>query len=221
MNNISSIFNNTTNSYKFYWWLAIMELIKAGKTDRLSFEDIVFQIIAKIWYPVNYSDLSFGKLDQFSKYVLSIKDEYGLSSDIKESELLYFLVDNKDDEFIKSIVLKITRYVPYRFLRTWFSYETRGLKDSEVNDAIINLQDTKKEEIPYIIDLEHKTIILNSRYVKYILENYRLIESFTYFELLKYVEKKNLNVTNISVKLFKPKARSLNPTRRKGKGLSH
>ena len=216
---VSSIFNNTTNSYKFYWWLAILELIKEGEKENLTFEAIVFQIIAKIWYPVNYFKLSFGKQDQFSKYVLSIRDEYGLIDDIKESDLIAFLEQRKSDKFIVDIVRKITNYVPYRFLRTWFSTETRGMKDVDVNPAILDLQDSKGVETPYIIDKDNRLIVLNASYRDWIINNFKIIESYTYFELLKYLEKNNLNVTNISVKLFKPQTRKLSTATKLWKGF--
>ena len=150
-----SIFNHTTNSYKFYWWLSIIELIKDQKARELYFDDIVISLIANIWYPVNYFKLSFGKQDQFCKHVTSIKNEFNLNDDIKKSDLIKFLKKNNNNKLLIKIINDITKYVPYRFLRSFYSQETRGLNDALVNDKIILIQDLK-HEIPYTINVSKK-----------------------------------------------------------------
>jgi hypothetical protein len=209
MNNIIiSIFNNTQNSYKFFWWLAILEIVQREQKNSISFEEIVFVILARIWYPVNYYKLSFGKQDQLSKHVLRIKEYYKLRDDIKENDLIAFLKKNKSDKLLQEIVNSVIRYVPYRFLRSWFSSETRGIIDSQVNDKVLQLQDSKINEIPYTINPD-KGIAINEEYLVWIKSNFKLIEAFTLYELLLYFEKNNPNVSNLSIKLFKPENRRL------------
>jgi hypothetical protein len=101
--------------------------------------------------------------------------------------------------------------VPFRFIRPWYSEFLRGIKDSEVNSKILNLQN---ESPPYTIDLNLKSITINPDWFYWIKTNFKLIESFTYFELLKYLEKQNPNVTSLSLKLIKPYTRNLSqPTK--------
>jgi len=215
-----SIFNHTTNSYKFYWWLSIIELIKDEKASELYFDDIVINLISKIWYPVNYFKLSFGKQDQLSKHVLSIKNKFDLNDDIKRKELIKFLCNNRNNKLVKNAINEITKYVPYRFLRSFYSQETRGLKDALVNDKIIMLQDIK-HEIPYVIEVTTKKIIITRQNIDWVLENYLLIYSFTQYELLKYLEKHNSSIPNIISKLNKPENRKLSlPTKLWSKYIS-
>lgn len=215
-----SIFNHTTNSYKFYWWLSIIELIKDNKAREFYFDDIVINLIANIWYPVNYFKLSFGKQDQLSKHVASIKNEFNLNDDIKKSVLIKFLKNNNNNKLLIKIINDITRYVPYRFLRSFYSQETRGLNDALVNDKIIMLQDIK-HEIPYKINVLKKKIKFSKKNIDWILENYLLLYSFTQYELLKYLEKHNSSIPNISSKLNKPENRKLSlPTKLRSKYIS-
>ena len=84
---LSSVFVNTQNSYKFYWWLAIIEICFYQEKKEVYFDEIVLKIISKLWYPVNYYKLSFGKVDQCSNYVNLIKTKYSLEDNIREKDL--------------------------------------------------------------------------------------------------------------------------------------
>lgn len=205
-NKLNSAFNNTQNSYKFYWWLSIIEICFKENKKQISYDEIVFKLISKLWYPVNYFKLSFGKIDQCSKLVKYIQKKYQLEDNIYEKELYHFLIKHKNSDTLAKITNELTRYVPYRFIRPWFSEETRGLKDSKVNSRIIELQN---ESAPYIIDYDSKKVIINNDWLKWINTNYTLIKSYTLYELIKYLEKENPNVANLSRKLEKPTIRNL------------
>ena len=49
---LSGIFRHTTNSYKYYWFLAILEAVKNG-FDRISLDLLTAEMIAQVWYPVH------------------------------------------------------------------------------------------------------------------------------------------------------------------------
>ena len=155
-NRLNSVFENTTNSYKFFWWLSIIEICNQNNSDIISFDEIVFKIISKLWYPVNFFKISFGKIDKCSKYIKQIQEIYNLADNISEVDLYEFLIDHRDSEPLMKITNELTRYVPYRFIRPWFNQETRGLKDGLVNSKIIELQN---ESAPYEIDLSFNKII--------------------------------------------------------------
>lgn len=202
----NKIFNNTQNSYKYYWWLSITEICFQKDQREISYDEIIFKIISKLWYPVNYFKLSFGKIDQCSRYIKQIKENYKLEDNISEQDLYKFLLKHKNSDYLIKITSELTRYVPYRFIRPWYSNQTRGMKDGIVNSSILELQD---ESSPYKIDMPSKCIILNKDWFNWIKTNFKLIESFTFFELIKYLERVNPNSTNLSKKLVRPKTRNL------------
>lgn len=205
------IFNHTRNSYKFYWWLAILELVIEEKKVQIKFEEIVLRIIVKMWYPVNYFHLSFGIQDQCTHYITQIKNEFKLPEDISPEKLLSFLIHHKDSPLIVNINSQLTRFVPYRFIRPWYAAETRGLADQKVNSRLLELQDS---DAPYIIDPDLQTIQLEEETKEWIIRNYKILEAHTLFELLKYLEINNPNVPNIRQKLVRPEKRNLSrPTR--------
>ena len=213
-NQIIQIFQSTTNSYKYYWWYSILQLIKNQKNPIIKIDDIAIQMIILAWYPINYYKLSLGKQDQLSNYIRDLKTHFPeLNDDIKVSELERFLYANKNHPILKEIIIKLTRYVPFRFIRPWFE-ETIGINDGLVNQKILILQETTKIHSPYFINLSNNQIIINERWYDWIYSNIKIIHSFTLYELFKYVEKNNPYVTNISLKLFKPQSRKLSePTK--------
>jgi len=204
INPFNKVFSNTQNSYKYYWFLSIIEICNQKK--EISFDEIVLKIISKLWFPVNYFKLSFGKIDQCSKHIRQIQKNYQLKDNINEKDLYEFLIESKDSEFLLKIINELTRYVPYRFIRPWFTEQTRGLKDGLVNSRILEVQN---ESAPYKININLKTIKINQEWIEWIKINYTLIKSYTLFELTKYLEKENPNITNLSKKLEKPDARKL------------
>lgn len=211
---IIKVFQSTQNSYKYYWWYSILHLVKEKKRKTLKLDEIAIQMIVFSWYPVNYYKLSLGKQDQLSIHITDLKSCFDeLNDDIKEDDLLVFLNRNKENIIVKDILNKLTRYVPFRFIRPWFN-ETIGVKDGIVHQNILSLQNSKIHLTPYFIDLATNEIDLNSIWFDWIYSNIKIIESFTLFELFKYVEKNNPYVTNISLKLFKPRLRKLSePTK--------
>ena len=204
--NFRSIFSNTQNSYKYYWWLSIIEICLHKKECEISYDEIVLKIISKLWFPVNYFKLSFGKIDQCSKHLKQIQKTYELEDNISEHDLYQFLIKHKDSILLIKITKELTRYVPYRFLRAWYDKETRGLKDGLVNSKILELQN---ESAPYIVHLRLKKIIINKEWLEWINSNYTVIRAYTLFELIKYLERENPNAANLSKKLEKPLIRNL------------
>jgi hypothetical protein len=206
---IIKVFQSTTNSYKYYWWFSILQLVKKKGNNTFRLDEIAIQMIVFAWYPVNYYKLSLGKQDQLAKHIMDLKSHFNeLNDDIKEVDLFLFLNSKKGHIVVREIINKLIKYVPYRFVRPWFN-ETMGVDDSKVNNLIISMQSASDRQVPYIIVEETKEIVLNVNWFEWIYSNIKIIESFTLFELFKYVEKNNPYSTNISLKLFKPQSRKL------------
>lgn len=183
-----------------------MEIFSQQEQKEISFDEIVFKTISKLWYPVNYFKLSFGAADQCATYIKEIKQHYLLEDDLSEHDLYEFLIENKDSVLLSKITAELTKYVPYRFIRPWFSQETRGIKDSRVNSKILEVQN---ETAPYQIDVGSNKIIINESWVQW-LQRYRtLAKAHTLFSLVRYLEKRNPNVSSLSKKLEKPETRNL------------
>ena len=55
---LTHIFKNTSATYKFYWFMGILDLyVKRGIT-RMNIWDIMVEMTANAWYPVSYFRLT-------------------------------------------------------------------------------------------------------------------------------------------------------------------
>lgn len=132
---LAASFRNVTNSYKFYWLLAILECIQEHPNRVLiPLSQILARMVAFIWYPTNYFRLSFGKQDRLSHIALQLGAQNHLLISAKrhqvESEALTHLDSDSD---VGKQVRKLGRFVPYRFLSPFFSQQLRGIPDQKKN----------------------------------------------------------------------------------------
>ena len=97
--NLSRLFDNTSECYKFFWFKAIVEKVIAGETE-ISFEELVDDMIASAWYMVTEFHLNLGPKDTLESVVKLIKDKNPhFKSSIKKSKLLAYLSETKDKEY--------------------------------------------------------------------------------------------------------------------------
>ena len=69
---LSSCFNNTTASYKFYWFLAILNSV-SSKKEVVSKKELFCRMISISWFTVNYFHVSFGKFDKLQEAIIRLK----------------------------------------------------------------------------------------------------------------------------------------------------
>ena len=68
---------STTASYKFYWFLALLDAVRNDVASPIPFDYLLSRMVALAWYPSNYFRLSFGKADQLAHCVEVLKKESG------------------------------------------------------------------------------------------------------------------------------------------------
>ncbi|MEO8399693.1 MAG: HNH endonuclease domain-containing protein [Ignavibacteriaceae bacterium] len=210
---LAAVFNNTTNSYKFYWFLGILECLKKFNSKEIFIQDVLTEMIAEVWFPINYFKLSFGKQDRLEKLVISLKDELKLEKDISKDDLINHLKNKSNKELINQLLFDLKRYVPFRFLSPWYNESLRGLPDNNKNN-IIYLSTNKNFNHPterpiYKFSSERTKIILSKEWFDYLIIHLSIIKAFTFWHLINYLQKNNPNVPNLPEKLFPPLKRKL------------
>ncbi|MBX9252913.1 hypothetical protein H1Q63_02870 [Desmonostoc muscorum CCALA 125] len=213
---LSQIFNNTTNSYKYLFFLSLLDIIKRRHFDTLSpisFEEIIVEMLANAWYPHNYFKLSFGIQDQIANKLDSLDLEISepiLKFRDTDKKLLRKIIQSQN---IDDIITFISRYVPFRLIRPFFAQETKGLVDAKVNQTIINLANHQFEVTKpiYCFDSEYlkdcTALTLHQDWVEYIAENYSIVRGWLSWEWLYYMQKCNPSVPSVANKLFPPQQR--------------
>jgi CRISPR/Cas system Type II protein with McrA/HNH and RuvC-like nuclease domain len=208
---LNTVLNDTTNSYKLYWFLAIIEEIKENNNSSIEIEILLKRMVNYFWYPIDVFKLSFGKQDSFHKLHKLIK-EIILIDNSPTSEFPIIQIETKLDNRKREIIYKEVKkllgiYVPYRFLSPFFKDELNGIKDDLKNKKIIELS-SKENIAPYFF--ENNFIHIHPEWKEYLNDNIFFMENYIKYYLILFLEKNNPSVSSISRKLWKPKSRKLN-----------
>ena len=99
---LAQIYNNTTATYKFYWFASILDiLVKEGK-NRMSFWEIIVGMIAEAWYPIHYFRLSFGKSDSLYKQIIELQQILDIPIDASKSHIKRSINDNFENRQVRN-----------------------------------------------------------------------------------------------------------------------
>ncbi len=144
---LAAVFDETTNAYKYYWFLAILDLIREGWEDVIPFNRLVAYMLANAWYPLVYFRLSFGKQDQMDRALSLLRARCGLVPNAPRQQIIECVLDclNKRDDISRTIY-SLLNFVPHRFLRPFFAQTLRRAKDWVVNRRIRALAETSYAE---------------------------------------------------------------------------
>lgn len=191
---LAGIFNNTSATYKFYWFVAIMEIVVKERKTKISFWEIIAGMIAESWYPIHYFKLSFGKSDSLYMQSLALQQELNIPIDADKKKIKQLLIDNINDNHIKSLLRVFSLNVPYRFLSPWIKYTS--------DKNVICRSQQFENECLYAINGEY--INVNSKWIDYLSEHYLILKDFAFWNLTEFLQKRNPNVPNLPSKLIKP-----------------
>lgn len=207
---LSRCFDDTTNAYKFYWFLAILNSILEGNSTVISIKELAIRMIADAWYPLDYFKLSFGKQDGFKKIAQSIGKKFIVDNSPNSPSLFKQLqneLNQKELEEIYKAVYQLLRWVPYRFIRPFFKSELVGVPDSKVNKRIVHLANSNRTAVPYYFVGDE--ININKDWLEYFQSNQIILRDFLKWNLVKYLQKHNPNVIGLTEKLEKPIERDM------------
>lgn len=207
-NRLGRVFNNTSATYKFFWFVSIMQIHAQKESSRIDVWDIVIRMVANAWYPIHYFRLSFGKSDSLFDIVMELQDITQIPIDAKKEDIIMELKANLNDKRIKDLLNILTLNVPYRFLSPWINYtsniDTIRRSQSFQNGCLYALH---KDEKGFYIEL-------NPIWNNYLNNHYNILVDFAYWNLTLFLQVRNPNVPNIPNKLIKTESRnSLTPQR--------
>lgn len=191
---LSRIFCNTTATYKFYWFISILDIVTKEKKRKISFWEIIAGMIAESWYPIHYFKLSFGKADSLYERSLSLQKELNIPIDADKDKIKQTLIKNLDNNKVRNLLHIFTLNVPYRFLSPWISYIS--------NSDIITRSQKLENECLYAINGE--AIEINQKWIEYLTEHYIILRDFAFWNLTEFIQKRNPNVPDVPSKLIKP-----------------
>ena len=188
---LAGCFNNTSATYKFYWFLAVLGRVEQGEI-RIQKRDLFAEMLAHAWYTVNYFRVSFGKQDKLQEAIQNVKTLENLTIDADRNLIFKTLSGSANRSTLKEL-----RYfngeVPHRFLSPWF-------RAADVQAAYAASQRFEQGCL-YALYADH--IEINPVWVPYLKRHAGILRNFCYWNLAMYLQAKNPNVPDIPNKLIK------------------
>lgn len=217
---LSSIFEDTSASYKFLLFKSIFDSVREGKSE-LNFDDLAIRAISQAWFSIHYYKLSYGYSDRMTRWVseldsalkdnvlisdLSYKSIYEVLTELRSGEITHKGVRSYLDKYIK----EFQKLVPYRLITPWFRNELRGKKDSQKNSIICELSAKAEYQSLYTIDNsgEFLKLTVSETWAEYLKSNMSIIEGWWKYSFILYLQKNNPTVLSISTKLDPPISRN-------------
>ncbi|MBO4804489.1 MAG: HNH endonuclease [Paludibacteraceae bacterium] len=194
ISSLAGIFGNTTATYKFYWFVALMDIVVKERKTKISFWEIIAGMVAESWYPIHYFKLSFGKSDSLYVQSLALQRELNIPIDADKKKIKQTLIDNLGNSRIKSLLRVFILNVPYRFLSPWIKYTNDG-------DVVSRSQQFENE---CLYAIKEESIEMNPKWMDYLAEHYLILRDFAFWNLTVFLQKRNPNVPDVPSKLIKP-----------------
>lgn len=207
---LAASFSNTSATYKFYWLLAVIELVEEDHTT-LPKRHLFARMIGNAWYTVNYFHVSFGKQDLIQQAVHSILEQERLTIDTKKP-LLLFILENSELKTTQQTLHHFNKNVPHWFLSPWFA-KVGGEHDVAYRKRIYSSSQVFENDCLYSLYDDH--IIINPKWVDYLKANARILKDFIYWNLTLFLQTRNPNVPDIANKLIRPPFRGSLANQRK------
>lgn len=216
---LSRLFSDTTTSYKFLFFISLLDILKRRQFDVLSpisFQEIIVEMLANAWYPHTYFKLSFGSQDKIAQKLDS------LVLDISEPILKFTDTDKKllrkaiASQNLKDVISHLKKYVPFRLIIPFLEQELEGVNRGKGNELDVAMPAIAEKHFDlkkplYRFDSNKysncQSIIVHPDWASYIEKHYAIVRGWASWEWLNYMQPRNSNIPGIVNKIFMPQQR--------------
>lgn len=214
MGKFARMFNNKAQSYKFYWFEAILNLTKDTDED-LTFEEIIDEMICEAWHTVTHYHLRLGptvngNAENFLEHAintlnLTVTD---ISQNPSREELRTAI--KRCEKELKRDKTRLTDYVPYKLLYPFFDTDgmEEGLsyiKNDKHRRLIAYMERLSGNENLFYTILDgvglQKKIRMNPHWRKLLIKNYSVIRSWVQYNKAQFLQDRNPGVPGIIYKI--------------------
>lgn len=208
-NRLGKVFSNTVATYKFFWFLSIMQIHAKTDNPRISVWDIVVRMVANAWFPVHYFRLSFGKSDSLYDIVMNLHHITNISIDANVDTVIRGIKNSIADARVKEELTTLTLNVPYWFLSPWMPFPAKTPLDKKRKETILRSQRLENNCL-YSLHKDDNDfyIVLNPAWDTYLHTHYNILVDFAYWNLTLFLQTRNPNVPAIPNKLIRPDVRN-------------
>lgn len=213
---LGEVFKDTTNSYKLFWFLAILSLLKKSEERSFRLAEIFTEIAVAAWHPVCLFRLSLGRQDRLQDVILEIQKKSDLPPNATREAIRKFVDGSAEAQ---RMLEYFKRYVPTRFLTPWFADKLRRERNdlARTREILTMAKQSQKTPFASLYYFEgsgaQDSIRLNDSWRSFLIENLHLVQSFTEHHLALYLQARNPNVPGVVNKLRAPTIRQLTAAR--------
>lgn len=204
---LARLFDNKSESYKLFWFKAILHEVERGRSE-ISFRELIERMIVDAWYMVSEYKLNLGPADTLEKTVLYISDKEDFLPTEKEEVLLRYLQTSEDRQ-LQAFMRTLSQNVPYRLQAPLMQTPDSKIwyKQAVISDYI-NSQTGMMYTIEYNRNLTSR-IIITPAWMDYLRSNLGILRGWTDYNLIQYLQRRNPTVPGISNKIYPPQERNL------------
>lgn len=208
------MFNTTSQSYKFYWFEAILNLSVASEED-LTFEEIIDEMICEAWHTVTHYHLRLGptvngNAENFLEHAINTLNSKisNLPQNPSRDELKQVIKECEKE--LKKDKYRLTDYVPYKLLYPFFDTEgmEEGLsyiKKDQRTRLIAYMAKLSGDENLFYTILDgiglQKKVRMNPHWRKLLIKNYSVIRSWVQYNKAQFLQDRNPGVPGIIYKI--------------------
>ncbi|MBK1618437.1 hypothetical protein CKO42_08305 [Lamprobacter modestohalophilus] len=214
---LTGLFRNTTNSYKFVFFLALLELLKRHQFDPerpYPYTEITIEMLSAVWFAHTFFKLSFGAQDTITQKLDALGLDFTASESLstREQSALRRAIANSD---LKS-ALRLMDFVPYRLQIPFLEPQLRDIDKGawmtfeRAMPAIVNSHfQTVRPLYHYDSDnwKECTAIHWHPDWVRYLEQHQGIIHGWACWHWLAYMQRRNPNTPGLPNKLFPPSKR--------------
>ena len=213
---LGQVFQDTTNSYKLVWFLAILSLLKRSEERAFRIIDIFTEMAVIAWHPVCLYRLSLGRQDKLQNGIMEIKTQFQLPADAEPVAVRKFVETNSQ---ISDRLAFLRIYVPTRFLTPWFADKLKGVRSDLQRTRDIERLAKESQGTPfatpyYLEGTRTSPVVkLNESWRAFFIDNLGIVQAFAEYHLALYLQARNPNVPGVVNKLRAPTTRQLRAAR--------
>ncbi len=168
---LARLFHDRTNSYKYLFFLSLLDLVAAPRFDaatgRVTLRQLAAGMLARAYHPLRTFRLSLGRQDQLARLLEDFERRHGpLEASLSEEGFarLWRTFATAPDLPVQPLL----RYVPTRLLRPFFHRDLAGLPDARVDDRIVGLAREAFDDRAPLYRLEGDALVLHPRWIEYL-----------------------------------------------------
>lgn len=214
---LAGLFRHTTNSYKFIFFLAILDLLMRHRFDAdrpYTYGEITIEMLATAWFAHTFFKLSFGTQDTIAKKLDTLDIDFAASANLfaDDRQALRTALANSD---LKDAV-RLMDFVPYRLLIPFLEPQLAGVNKGawmvfeNAMPGIANAAFSTARPLYRFDSDDYRTcrgIVWHPDWVDYLRTHISIIRGWASWHWLHYMQKRNPTTPGLSNKLFPPTKR--------------